>query len=338
MADACTWISAAKPTPPDVNLQPFAQFLFSCLNQPRNLGILVESAKIDETKLEVLQQLYGLYCAGLVEFTRAASPAENPLQQALPSRKPAEKSTASPAVCTALAWPLQEDPETTRRKRLESIKRDIKKIRQLLSSASDDYAVLGLQPGATPAEVKHSYRQLVHHYHPDLHHPHSDVITLATLSEVLMAIRAAYETAIEHALLSEIISSNTRRYQAVKRGQAESASAFDPPTPPNSGQNLAEQMQNEKLTAEAIKSRNLSLAEVKHRQALAHQARGEYESAIGYMSDAVTLAPDCARYHGELAALLEKVPMRREQAEQHFLRATELEAINLFYHLQVGRF
>jgi Flp pilus assembly protein TadD len=97
-------------------------------------------------------------------------------------------------------------------------------------------------------------------------------------------------------------------------------------------------MHNEKLTAEAIKSRNLSLAEVKHRQALTHQARGEYESAIGLLSDAVMLAPECARYHGELAALLEKVPMRREQAEQHFLRATELEPSNLFYHLQLGTF
>jgi DnaJ-domain-containing protein 1 len=119
------------------------------------------------------------------------------------------------AVCTALTWPAKEDPETTKRRRLERIKRDIKSIRQLLSSANDDYAVLGLQPGATPAEVKHAYRQLVNHYHPDRHHPHSDPITLATLSDVLMAIRASYETAIEHALLSAIINSNKRRYRGL---------------------------------------------------------------------------------------------------------------------------
>ncbi len=36
--------------------------------------------------------------------------------------------------------------------------------------------------------------------------------------------------------------------------------------------------------------------------------------------------------------MLEKVPMRREQAEHHLLRATELEPSNLFYHLQLGSF
>ena len=92
------------------------------------------------------------------------------------------------------------------------------------------------------------------------------------------------------------------------------------------------------MTAEAIRSRNLSLADIKHRKSLTHLSRGEYEEAIRLMNDAVTLAPDCARYHGDLAALLEKVPMRREQAEQHLLRATELEPSNMFYHLQLGSF
>jgi tetratricopeptide (TPR) repeat protein len=340
IADPCTWVSAAQPTTPDVSLLPFAHFLLSCLDQPRNLVILAESGRLDESEQDILQQLYGLYCAGFVEFIKAAKPAENPLRpQAETQVIAAKKATETTPVCMALAWPAQEDPETAKRRRLERIKRDIKQIRQLLSSANDDYAVLGLRPGATPADVKHAYRQLVNHYHPDRHHPHADPITLATLSDVLMAIRTSYETAIEHALLSEIISSNKRRYQAVKRAQTESSSVpADPHTPQNTGQNLAEQMQSEKLTAEAIKSRNLSLAEVKHRQALSYQARGEYESAIGFMTDAVTLAPDCARYHGELAALLEKVPVRREQAEQHFLRATELEPSNLFYHLQLGSF
>lgn len=339
--DPCTWVAANQALTPDVRLQPFSHFLLSCLTHPRNLSLMVESGRMGESAQDILQQLYGLYCAGLISLTTAANPAVNPLikndADDLRIRKSAETvvQTQKSEICTALMRPLQEDPEAAKRRRLAEIKRDIKKLRQLLSSATDDYAVLGLSAGATPTEVKHSYRQLVNHYHPDRHHPHCDSITLATLSDILMAIRAAYETAIEHSLLAEIINSNAQRYQAVRGAQTDT---FPLIVDSRSAQNLAEQNQNEKLTAEAIKSRNLSLAEVKHRQALMHQSRGEFDSAVGLLHDAVTLAPDCARYHGELAALLEKMPQRREQAEQHFLRATELEPGNLFYHLQLGSF
>lgn len=330
-SDPHTWISAAQATTPDLSLQPFAYFLLSCLSQPRNLLILTESGRMDESEQDVLQQLYSIFCAGLVEFTTGDSPSEHQQRTARAASTTPAASAPTPELCTALSWPLQEDPETTKRKRLEEIKRDIKQIRQVLSSANDDYAVLGLVAGAAPTAVKHAYRLLVNHYHPDRHHPYSDPITLATLSDVLMAIRAAYETAIEHALLAEIINANSQRR---KTGQPSASIpiAFDY----RPSQVVAAKRPDEKLTAEAIRSRNLSLAEIKHRKALAHQARGEYEAAIGLLTDAVTLVPDCARYHGELAALLEKVPMRREQAEQHLLRATELEPSNLFYHLQLG--
>ena len=351
MSDARTWVSAHQTPTPDLNLQPFAYFLLSCLSQPRNLLILTESGRMEEPDHDIWQQLYGLSCAGLVEFTTALSPAENPLlassatpnvvvPRVRPEPPPApvvQKQSAqveAPVTCTALAWPAQEDPETTRRRRLESIKRDIKQLRQLLSSASDDYAVLGLQSGATPNDVKHAYRALVNHYHPDRHHPYCDPITLATLSDVLMAIRASYETAIEHALLAEIISNNSRRYKPSSGAQPDPRVKMSAPAP----RTPEEQRRTEQMVAEAARSRNQSLAEIKHRKALAHQSYGEYEAAIRLLTDAVTLAPDCARYHGDLAALLEKVPMRREQAEHHLLRATELEPSNLFYHLQLGSF
>ncbi|HEX4950036.1 MAG TPA: DUF4388 domain-containing protein [Blastocatellia bacterium] len=345
VGDARTWISADQPAAPDLSLQPFAYFLLSCLSQPRNLVVLTASGRMDEPDHEVWAQLYGLVCAGLVDLTVAMNPAENPLlaQPALPAVSQTQTApepepvvqTTAPEPCTALSWPLQEDPETAKRRRLEAIKRDIKAIRQLLSSASDDYAVLGLQTGASSAEVKHSYRHLVHHYHPDRHHMYCDPLTLTTLSDVLMAIRAAYETAIEHALLAEIINGNTRRFKTVREAQQSDQKVA---TTQSIRYTTTDQRQADKIAAEALRSRNLSLAELKHRKALAHQMRGEYDAAIGLLTDAVTLVPDCARYHGDLAALLEKVPMRREQAEHHLLRATELEPSNLFYHLQLGSF
>ena len=336
IGDTRTWVSADQTATPDLMLQPFAYFLLSCLSQPRNLVVLTESGRMDESDQEVWQQLYGLAAAGLVDFTTALSPAENPLltgvetQDALMAKAKAQRPVVQPSEpCTALAFPLQEDPETAKRRRLEAIKRDIKQMRQMLSSSNDDYAVLGLQAGVTPYQVKHAYRNLVNHYHPDRHHAYCDPITFATLSDVLMAIRAAYETAIEHALLAEIISNHSPRSKPARRGETVS---IKPPAPPLS----FEQRRAERKAVEAM--RNQSLAEIKHRKALSYQTQGEYEAAIRLLTDAVTLVPDCARYHGDLAALLEKVPMRREQAEHHLLRATELEPSNLYYHLQLGIF
>ncbi len=348
MADHGMLVSANQAVTDDLRLEPFAYFLLSCLNQPRNLVVLSESGRLDESEQDVLQQQYGLYCAGLVKFTQAATNPLLPVAPAVETAKIITKAVAPPArpaepkINTALTWPIKPDAETVRKKRLQEIKRDVKKMRQLLSAAPDDYYVLGLCAGATPYQVKHAYRNLVNSYHPDRHHHHADPITLATLSEVLMAIRSSYETAIEHALLNEIISSNTERYQSTSRTTYRTRIEKIPTAYPTKAnqvpQTPVEKNQAEKLTAEAIRSRNLSLADIKHRKSLTQLSRGEYEEAIRLMNDAVTLAPDCARYHGDLAALLEKVPMRREQAEQHLLRATELEPSNMFYHLQLGSF
>lgn len=342
-SDPCTWISAGQTITGDIQLPPFSSFLVSCLNQPRNLVIMSESGRMDESDYEILQQLYAVYCAGIVQFVKAAAnpllkvreKATTPTIDAIPA---AAAEAEPPKIITALARPLHEDPESVKRRRLEEIKRGIKQIRQTLTMANDDYAILGLKAGATVAEVKHSYRQMVNYYHPDRHHHHADSITLATLSEILMAIRSAYETAIEHALLTEIIASNTKRYQTTQSYRTNIIPIVYQPAETTGENGKVEKIEAEKMTAEAIKSRNASVATLKHRQAVSCQTRGEYDQAISLMNDAVTLAPDVARYHGDLASLLEKVPMRREQVEHHLIRATELEPGNIFYHLQLGSF
>ena len=336
--DSRTWISTEQPSLTEISFQPFTQFVLSCLNQPRNLSILVESGRLEESVHEINQQLYGLHCIGLIDLTTALAPAENPLlvhtttkaaMMAAGFGKTTESEPVPQSPSMALAFPLHEDPESANRRKLNEVKRDIKQMRQTLASADDDYAVLGLKSGATTIEVKHSYRLLVNNYHPDRYHQFADTVTLNTLSDLLMAIRASYETAIEHALLNEIISNNTKRYQPSDRQRPIFSARV---------KTSIEKIPTEQVINEQNQGRKEALADAKHRQSLAHQIKGEYESAVSALTDAVTLAPDSARYHGELALLLEKNPFRRDQAEQHFLRATELEPGNLFYHLQLGSY
>jgi tetratricopeptide (TPR) repeat protein len=336
--DSRTWISTEHSPLTEINFQPFTQFVLSCLNQPRNLSILIESGRLGESIREINQQLYGLHCIGLIDFTTALAPAENPLlvhtttkaaMMAAGFGKTIEPENVSQDASMALTFPLQEDPESANRRKLSEVKREIKEMRRTLALAEDDYAVLGLQSGATTTDVKHAYRILVNNYHPDRYHQFADTVTLNTLSDMLMAIRASYETAIEHALLNEIISNNTKRYKP-SNGQRPVFSARV--------KTSIERIPFDEFRQEDNQHRQESLADGKHRQSLAHQIRGEYDAALSSLTDAVTLAPNSARYHGELALLLEKNPFRRDQAEQHFLRATELEPGNLFYHLQLGNY
>lgn len=311
-------ISTTEIKPPDDKLQPFSSFLVRSLEKPRKLVALMESAKANEDEEECLKQLFSLYCAGLISLDKGPAVSEEPL----PQREPSVGADTVPLE-RALTRPAFEDPATAQRRRLEAIKKDIKHIRQLLTQAADDYEVLGLKAGAASQVVKHSYRRLVNHYHPDRHFTYSDTVTLATLSDILMAIRSAYESAIEHALLSEIISGNSMR-RPVTKHKTDVVSI---------NQNQAERIQEEETV-----EKSADLAAENYRKALALDSRGDTEGAVGLLQDAITLDPDSAKFHGALASLLEKLPSRREEAEQHFIRATELEPENVFYHLQLGGF
>ncbi len=67
------------------------------------------------------------------------------------------------------------------------------RARYIAPSANDPYVVLGVAPGATPAEVRAAYRTLVKTYHPDKHHAAGTPPEFLRVAEARMAaINAAY--------------------------------------------------------------------------------------------------------------------------------------------------
>ena len=61
----------------------------------------------------------------------------------------------------------------------------------------DPYAILGVAPDASPAQIAHAYRRLIRAQHPD-HHPHSDSAALAAAAAAYAILRdparrAAYD-------------------------------------------------------------------------------------------------------------------------------------------------
>lgn len=61
----------------------------------------------------------------------------------------------------------------------------------------DPYAVLGVSPDASPAQIAHAYRRLIRAQHPDRHpHPDSAALTAAAAAYAILrdpARRAAYD-------------------------------------------------------------------------------------------------------------------------------------------------
>lgn len=67
------------------------------------------------------------------------------------------------------------------------------RARYIAPSADDPYVVLGLRPGADPAEVRTAYRDLVKQYHPDRHMADGTPPEFIRVAEDRMAaINAAY--------------------------------------------------------------------------------------------------------------------------------------------------
>jgi hypothetical protein len=60
-----------------------------------------------------------------------------------------------------------------------------------VSPFADAYATLGLQPGATPDQIKSAYRRLARELHPDVH-PNATPVERNALSARFAAVHAAY--------------------------------------------------------------------------------------------------------------------------------------------------
>ncbi len=67
------------------------------------------------------------------------------------------------------------------------------RARYIAPSANDPYVVLGVDPQASPAEIRAAYRTLVKTYHPDKHHAAGTPPEFLRVAEARMAaINAAY--------------------------------------------------------------------------------------------------------------------------------------------------
>jgi tetratricopeptide (TPR) repeat protein len=207
-----------------------------------------------------------------------------------PEPKPAApRPAAEPAPARPAAAPVPP-PEPPAPLDLENQLQEVIDFREKLP-ALNYYQILNVPRTATDEEIKKAYFQLARRFHPDRFDRSISPNTRAQIEDIFDRITKAYRT---------LTSRDARR-------------EYDGKMPAGAEDKPKDVMGN---------------AETKFRQARTLYNLGRYQDALGLLEEAVRLN----RYKGGFYLLLAmseaKIPEYRKKAEEHFLKAIELEPWN----------
>lgn len=308
-----------KPVPPPhVNLLPAEAFLLSRFEKSQ--------VRIDELKMlsgladtETLQTLYALWLAGFVArenwdtaFTphqiAAISTARFEVKKQI---APVEGKTAQAEV-KPVEPAKTETPETAAVEVIEAI--PLEKYLAMVETAETHYQSLQVSHKATTAEIKQAYFNLAKRFHPDLFQKQTDSDTLRRVQRAFSEIAHAYE------VLRDEEKRKTYDFR-LRKLLAE-----------------LEKLTPEERTKPKVEQKTLTeVAEIfDHGFDLLMEE--DYEQALPYISRAVHLAPETARYHAYYGKLLAMDKAQRFKAEAEFQTAVRLEPNNPAHRIMLAEF
>ncbi|MBZ5536443.1 MAG: DnaJ domain-containing protein [Acidobacteriia bacterium] len=176
-------------------------------------------------------------------------------------------------------------------------------------SGGDFYDLLGVTRKSSPEEIKAKYYRLAKRFHPDRYKARAPESLHSQLVDLFRQLTNAYQT----------LSDQTRRTEYDRRLVSQQFKK-DTPTPSAS-------LISEKERAERSFAEGKQLFE-----------KGEHIKALPYFRDAANLQASNAEYLSFLARTLSQVPQFRKEAEDHFLKAVDLEPENPSHFLALGNF
>jgi len=173
------------------------------------------------------------------------------------------------------------------------------------------YEILSISPEASSDEVQAAYHQLARQYHPDRFQSAAfSEETRAKAEQVFACINRAYFTLKDPVFRADYdekrLSSESKVEAELKsRGTAQS---------------------DDEKTAEAI-----------YREGRALLKCGDFEKAVEHLKACVWLAPEKAKFNHYLGVAESKIPKLRKSAEQHLLKALELDSTSIASRLELAR-
>ncbi|HXG68709.1 MAG TPA: DnaJ domain-containing protein [Blastocatellia bacterium] len=219
--------------------------------------------------------------------------------------------------------------------------------------SADHYDVLGVNRHAGNTDIKAAYYQLAKKFHPDRYRQSEDAELRSKLEALFARITLAYETLSdpvkrmpyderlrkspggnppEDAAAPPVTPTAPLAQERKSTGPLKTPASNKPPTGP---------LNKPAAEPEAVKSTPQSpppgrTAEYYYQQGRARLDRKEYHIAVHMLREAVRLDPNKAHYHYHLGMALVRNPRTRREAEQHLVRAAELDPYNAQIRLRLG--
>jgi curved DNA-binding protein CbpA len=173
------------------------------------------------------------------------------------------------------------------------------------------YQILSVSKEASPDEIQAAYHVLAKQFHPDRFQSET------------------FSTDI-HQKAQHVFASINEAYQTLKNPG--SRAAYDA----NRGV-LAERMESGSTTKTAMRLDNEKTAETLFQSGQSFLANGDYEKAIDHFKRCLWLRPENALYHHSMGVARSKNPKSRKEAEQHLLKALELDAMLTESHMELAK-
>ncbi len=173
------------------------------------------------------------------------------------------------------------------------------------------YEILSILPEASPEDVQAAYHQLAKQYHPDRFQSREySEETRAKAEQVFTCINKAYFTLKDPVFRADYDEKRLARESKVEaelkaRGAAQS---------------------NDEKTAEAI-----------YREGRELLKNGDFEKAVEHLKTCVWLAPEKAKFNHYLGVAESEIPKLRKSAEQHLLKALELDNTSMASRIELAR-
>lgn len=285
-----------------VFLKPEEAFVLSRIESSARIS---EILQISPLGLETTQKtLYGFIATGIAEFApEGGSKREAPI----PAASRAYRSSSAPSFRPE-AIDVQEESEA---EDMESVQSD---VFLMLDKAKTNnyYDLLCVSATASPDEIKKSYYSLAKKYHPDRYHQSKSEDLKNALEVIFSTLAQAYDTLK--------VPATRGSYDAKVFRLETPAGSPDKPAPAASPSIAAHQ----------------KLADLNYRQGRGQYDQQDYWSAIQAFRQSVRMEPEVARYRYWLAMALSKNTKWRREAEEHFLKAIELEQFNSEYYVGLG--
>jgi len=308
-----------NPMPPSqINLHPAEAFLLSRFFDKSSLTIDEIKSLGGLSDTETLQNLYILWLAGYLYRENWDSAFKQQQISAISSAKFELKKQVAPPIIKPVLQPEVVSVQETKAEETEkpAIEEEItlEKYLETVETAETHYQSLNISHKATAAEIKKAYFSRAKRFHPDLFQKQTDAETHLRVQRAFSEIAHAYE------VLRDEESRQTYDFKLRKLLQE-----LEKLSPEERNQPKAEQKTLTEVTEIFEHGFNLLMEE-------------DYEQAQPYISRAVHLAPDNARFQAYYGKVLSMDKTQRFKAEAALQTAIKLDADNPSYRIMLAEF